>query len=99
MEFLGQAVEAHGLAVALGIRHAEVPNDVLLGRRTLLLADDNDRAAIELGDAADDRRVVAERPISVELLKTLEHAADDVERMRARDVARGLHGLPGRRPS
>src|SRR5439155_735111 len=98
VEFLREPVEAHRLAVALGVRHAEVANDVLLGRRALLLSDDDDRAALELGDPADDRRVVAERAVSVKLLKLLEHSADDVERVRARDVARRLHGLPrGRR--
>src|ERR1700716_1831420 len=99
MEFLRESIEAHGLAVPLRVRHAEVANDVLLGRRSLLLANDDDRTAIKLGDAADDRWVVAERAVSVELLKALEHAADDVEGVRARDVPRGLHGLPGRRPT
>src|SRR6267378_4034563 len=99
MEFLREAIEAHGLAVPLGVRHAEVAKDVLLGRRALLLSDDHDRTSVELGDASDDRRVVAERAIAVQLLKVFERAADDVERMRARDVSRRLHGLPRRRPA
>src|SRR2546429_2835554 len=99
MEFLREAIEAHGLAVPLGVRHAEVANDVLLGRRAFLLAHDDNRTAIDLGNAADDRGVVAERAVTVELLKALEHAGDDVERVRTRDVARGLHGLPGSRPT
>src|SRR5207247_6198971 len=60
MKFLREAVKAHRLAVTLGVRHAEVTKDVLLGRRALLLTDDDDRAAVELGDAADDGRVIAE---------------------------------------
>src|SRR5256885_12183173 len=55
VEFLREPVEAHRLAVALGVRHAEVANDVLLGRRALLLSDDDDRAALELGDRKSTR--------------------------------------------
>ncbi len=98
MELLREAIEAHRLAVSLGIGHPEVALNVLLGRRPLLLADDHDRPAAELGDATDDRRVIAERAVSMQLLKALEDAVDDVERVRARDVPRELDRLPRRGP-
>src|SRR5207245_6667733 len=70
--------------------------DVLLGRRTLLLADDDHGASRELGDTPDDRGVVTEGPVAVQLLKSVERARDDVEGVRPADVPRGLHRLPGR---
>ena len=94
MELLREAIAADGLAVALRVRHPEVAFDVLLRRGALLLTDDHDRAAAELGDPGDDRRIVAEPAIPVELLEAVEHPADHVEGMRPPDVPRGLHGLP-----
>ena len=95
MEFLGEAVEAHGLPVALGVRHPEVARDVLLGRCALLLADDDDRPSVEVRDPADDRGIVTEAAVAVQLVEAIEDAPDDVERVRTLDVARGLHRLPG----
>ena len=55
--------------------HAEVAPDVLLGVGALLLADDRDAAAVDRGEAADDRRVVAEQPVAVELDELVGHGA------------------------
>src|SRR5947207_3036670 len=46
MKFLREAVEPHRLAVPLWVGHPEVALDVLLGRRTLLLADDHHRPPV-----------------------------------------------------
>ncbi len=64
--------DPQGLAVALGLRHAEVPRDPLLGVAPLLLGDDHDRLAVEEGGAADQRAVVVELPVPVQLLKPLQ---------------------------
>jgi len=93
-EAVGHLVHPDRLAVALGVRHPEVALDVLLGRRALLLAHDDDRPAVELGDAANDRGVVAEAAIAVQLLETIEYARDHVEGVWTLDVARRLHGIP-----
>src|SRR5581483_8813310 len=98
VELLREPVETDGLPVPLRMRHAEVADDVLLGRRALLLADDDDGPPIELGDAADDRGIVAEAAITVQLLEALEGRTDDVQRVRALDVARGLDRVPRARP-
>jgi hypothetical protein len=76
------------------MRHAEVARDVLLGRRALLLADHDDRTSFEIGDAADDGGVVTEAAVAVQLVETIEDAADDLERVRTLDIARRLHRLP-----
>src|SRR2546430_1142348 len=94
MELLREPVEAHALPVALGIGHSEVALNVLLGRSALLLGDDHDRPPRELRDAANDRGVIAEGTIAVKLLEAVKDAADDLDRVRARDIARGLHRLP-----
>src|SRR5207247_2440650 len=99
MELLREAIEAYRLPVSLRIRHPEVALDVLLGRGALLLCHDHDRPPRELGDAADDRGVVAEGAIAMQLLEAVEDAPDDLEGMGARDVARGLHRLPRRGPT
>jgi len=60
VELLRHPVEPDRLAVSLGVRHAEAARDVLLGRRPTLLRDHDHRTdSFELGDPADDRRVVA----------------------------------------
>ena len=66
-EALGQLHQAQRLAVALGARHAEVALHVLLGGAPLLVADHEHRLAVEAGEAGDDRRVLAEAPVAVEL--------------------------------
>jgi hypothetical protein len=52
-----------------------------LGVAALLLADDDHRAALETGEAADDRRVVGVHAVAVQLLKVGEQPLDVVERV------------------
>ena len=50
-EPLGELHDPHRLAVALGVGHAEVAPDVLVGVGALLLADDDDPPAVDPGEA------------------------------------------------
>ena len=79
---LGELHDAHRLAVALGVRHAEVAPDVLVGVGALLLADDDDPPAADARETRDDRRVVAEQPVAVQLEELVGHGIDELERPR-----------------
>jgi hypothetical protein len=94
-ELGGHLHDAQRLAVALGLRHAEIAEKTLFGIATLLLGHDHHRTAFELGEAGDDRRVVTEVAVAVNLLKVLENAADVVEGMRTFGVAGKLDAPPG----
>jgi len=97
VELLGHPVQAHRLAVALGVRHSEAPRDVLLGRGAALLRDHDDRPdAVELRDPADDRRIVAVPAVAMELLELLEQPVDDLDRVRPLQLTGELHRLPRR---
>ena len=76
-----QLHEAQGLAVSLGVRHAEVARDVLPGVAPLLVPDGHDRVALEAREPAHDGLVVAEDAISVQLDEILEEKAEQVERV------------------
>ena len=60
----------------------------------LLLAHEDDRAAVELAEAGDHRTVVAERPVAVQLEPVVEHPLDVVERVRPVVVTRELDLAP-----
>ena len=60
-ELLGQPHHAQRLAIALGPRVAEVPEDLLLGVAALLVADDQHRLAVEAREAGHDRVSSANR--------------------------------------
>jgi hypothetical protein len=74
-ELLGKVHQAHGLAVAFRVRHAEIVLQALLGGAALLVTHDHDRAATETRKAADDRLVIAEVPVAGEFLEILEEVA------------------------
>ena len=93
-ELLGEFHQAEGLAVALGLGHAEIADDVLLGVPTLLLGNDHDGAALEEGGATDQCPVVVKLAVAVELLKVGAEGADVVEGVGALGVAGDLHALP-----
>ena len=89
-------VHAERLAVALRVRLPEVARHLVLRAPALLVPDDDDGLAVEAGEARDDRRVVAEAAIAVELDPVLEDAIDVVERVGPVLVPRELHLLPRR---
>src|SRR5262249_43348041 len=88
--------EAEGLAIAFGMRHAEVPRDVLARVPALLVAEDNHGLVLEAGEPAHDRFVVSVDAIAVELDEILEEETEEVEGVRALRVTGELRALPGR---
>src|SRR5690606_18636326 len=64
-ETLGHAHQPERLAVALGLGHAIVAPDALLGVTALLLADDHHRLAIEPRRPADDGMIVGVHAVAV----------------------------------
>ena len=95
-EFVRHFHQAQRLPVALGMRHAEVARDFLLGLAALLLGEQHDRLALEERRAADERLVVVKLPVAVQLLKALEEGVDVVERVGPLGMAGDLHPLPRR---
>jgi hypothetical protein len=94
-ELGGHVHETLGLAIALGVRHAEVPGDLLPGVPPLLVSDEDDRAALEAREAGDDGRVVAEAAVAVHLGELVEEQPAPVARVRPLGVAGELGALPG----
>src|SRR5205807_626276 len=78
-----------------GTRLAEVAADPLAGVAPLLVTDDGDAAAAEVGEAADDRLVVAVGAIAVHLDPIAHQVADVVQGVGALGMPRHLHLLPG----
>src|SRR5437867_12854853 len=66
-ELVGELHQAQRLPVAFGMRHPEVPCDLLARLPPLLVPDDHHALVLEAGEAGHDRRIVAEEPIAVEL--------------------------------
>ena len=67
----------------------------LLEVTALLVADERDRLAAERADAGHDGRIVALRPVAVELDEVVTDALEIVERVRPVLVTRELYGMPG----
>ena len=77
--------------------HAEVAAQVLFGVRALLVADDRDRAIgpAQARDPADDRRIIAEGAVAVQLDEIGAEVADVVEGVRAVGLPGELYPCPG----
>src|SRR5881296_558747 len=93
-EALGQLEEADRLPVPLGARHAEVAEHALGGRAAPLLRDHHHGVAAKARQPADDRAVLAEAAVAVQLDQVAAEDAQVVERRGAVGVARELHALP-----
>src|SRR5262245_10723665 len=93
-ELLGELHQPQGLAVALGLGHAEIAENLLLGVAPLLVADHHAGLAVEAREPADNGGVVGEAAVAVQLLEAGEEIADVVERVRALRVARHQRDLP-----
>src|SRR5262249_15529916 len=93
---LGQAHEAHRLAVALRAGAAEVAEAALVDVAALLLPDHRDPPSAEARDAAHHRRVVGEAAVAVELHEVVAHQADVVEGIGAGGMAGDEGPIPGR---
>ena len=84
----------HPLAVALGVRHAEVSPRPFVDVASLLLADDRDRLAAEAAQAGHERRILGAGPVTVQLHEVLEETLDVVEGVRTLGMARQVDGPP-----
>ena len=78
-KLFGLLHQADSFSIPLGMGQAEIAADVLLGIPSLLRADHRDRSPVEEGDAADDRRIVPERPVAVQLDEIVKEEIDIVE--------------------
>ena len=92
-EAVGEVHQPDRLAVALGAGHAEVAGDARAGVVALLVADDDDGAVVEAGEAAHDRVVVGEVAVAGERGPLGEQVVDVVLAVRPLGVA-GDQGLP-----
>ncbi len=90
------SMQAHGLAVAFGLGHAEVVPDATLGIRALLMADHDHRAPAEAAEPAHDGLVLGEIAVAGQRREVLDQGLHIVETMRPLWVAGDLCLLPGR---
>ena len=95
-ELLRHLHHAQRLPITLGPRVAEVAEDLLLRVPPFLVADDADRLAAVLGKASDDRVIVREPPVAVQLVPAGEQPLDVVERVRTVWMPRHEDPLPRR---
>ena len=91
----GQGEQALGLAIALGLGHAEVVARLLVEGATFLLAHDDDGAPVEPAQAADHGAVVGPQAVALELLEVVDERSDVLAAARPVFVARDLDGQPG----
>ena len=96
VEALRELHQPQRLAIPLGARHAEASHHIFFGGATFLVAEDQHRLAVEAGEAADQRRVVGEGAIAVQLDPVGEELLHVVERVGPVRVARELDDLPAR---
>src|SRR5215470_17791581 len=86
---------AQSFSITLGIRHAKVAVDLLLGIAGLLVSDDEDLFAVEAGHTADDGRIVGETAVPMNLAPVGEDALHIVEGIWTLWMARHFSALPG----
>src|SRR4029079_11297373 len=78
MEFFRELHEPQRFSVTLMMRHAEVALEELLGVAPALMADDHHRFSIESRPAGNDRRVIAECAITMQLYEICENQIDQL---------------------
>ena len=83
MKLCSQLHDAQRFAVALGLRHAEISQQLLFGIAAFLLADDHNRLAFEEAHAGHDRFIVAKEAVPMQFFETTEKALNVIERVRA----------------
>jgi hypothetical protein len=96
LEFLGELHHPQSFAKSLGPRLPEVADHFLLRVAPLLVPNDADRGPLEAAEAGDDRRVIPELPVAVDLDPLLDHRGDEVERVRPLGMPRDERLLPRR---
>ena len=70
------AHQAQRLAIAFGGWHTEIAGNVLLGSLALLLANDSDRAAIQIANPTHNCAVIHHMAVAVEFHKVRKNLVD-----------------------
>ena len=83
-------------AISLGVSHAEIASQVLLGISPLLMAHHHHRLALEFGQPSNDGFVVGEEPVTVQLDELLHEPVDVIQGVGSFRVPGQLDALPGR---
>ena len=94
-ELLRQPHLHERLAIAFGMRTAEIAFLALGQVFPLLMADEHDLDVVEVREAGDDRLVVAQGPVAVQLEELVEDQLDVIAGLRPLLVPRDLDDLPG----
>src|SRR5215204_870917 len=89
----GELVEAHYLAVALGMGHTEVAFDPAVDVCPFVVADEDDVVVPDPGETAPHGGVVAEEPVARELVEIVGQGIAVGPEVRAPWVAGDLHAL------
>ena len=95
-EPVGQRHQPDRLAIAVGLGHAEIVPEARGGVVALLLADQHDLAAVDPGEAADDRGVVGKGAVAGERQEILGEARHIIVEMRTVGMPGDLGLLPCR---
>ena len=90
----GQLHLRERLAVALGVRHAELALEALAGVAALAVADDQEALVADAGEARGDGLVFAEEAIAVELDVLVAEVLDVVRELGTAGMAGDQAGLP-----
>ena len=93
MELLGELREAHRLAIAVGIRHAEVGRHVFLDGRTLVVAEDQHLLLVDCRETANQAPIIVHEAIAVQLLKVGADVLDEIAKVRSLRIPRQLHTI------
>ena len=95
-QLLGEPHNARGLAVPLRMRAAEISLDVLPRVAPLGMADQRGGPTVHQSETGDDRGVVAEPAVSMELDKLTHQPGHVILYLRSSGVSGQQHRLPGR---
>jgi hypothetical protein len=92
---VGEIHKALRLAVAFGLRHAEIVLDTAFGVETAFLPDDHAWLAAKASQTADNRQILAENAVARQGREFFDQLADVIDAMRTIDMARDLNLLRG----
>ena len=95
VELLGQAHDAHGLAVTIGVGHAETVGNLLLGGAALAVTHEDDALAADVDQAGEHGGVVSHQAVAVQLVRLRVPGGEVVDEQGAIGVAGNLDGVPG----
>jgi len=96
LEFLSQLHQAQGLAVTLGLGHAEVAQPALFGVAAFLVTQQHAGLAVESSQAAHDGQIIGKVAVAVQLNEVGENLPHDVQGVGTVLVSGDLGDLPRR---